>query len=256
MDKKGFLNLFKVEDEKIVVKLWEDIELSNSIDYYISTEEFFPPNIWDILEKTNINGMRFLLKGLTNESEKKNIIILPRDYSGEEPEFELTYFKIDGTNKFKTLVHKDFLGTIMSLGIKREVLGDLIVKDNVAFGVIHKEKFHIIRDLEKVGNVPVKISEIEEGEVPQSEFKDIQITVPSPRLDSIVGEIANSSRQKSTALIEEGLVMVNYVIQKSKSFEVKEKDVITVKKVGKFIFENTLGENKKGKIKILLKQFI
>lgn len=256
MDKKGFLNLFKVEDEKIVVKLWEDIELSSNIDYYISTEEFFPPNIWDILDKTNINGMRFLLKGLTNESEKKNIIILPRDYSGEEPEFQLVFFKIDGTNKFKTLGHKDFLGTIMSLGIKREVLGDLIVKDNIAYGIIHKDKFDIVRDLERVGNIPVKISVIKEEEVPKSEFKEVQITVPSPRLDSIVGEIANSSRQKSTTIIEEGLVMVNYVVQKSKSYEVKVGDIITVKKVGKFIFENILGENKKGKTKILLKQFI
>ncbi len=256
MDKKGFLNLFKVEDEKIVVKLWEDIELSSNIDYYISTEEFFPPNIWDILDKTNINGMRFLLKGLTDESEKKNIIILPRDYSGEEPEFQLVFFKIDGTNKFKTLGHKDFLGTIMSLGIKREVLGDLIVKDNIAYGIIHKDKFDIVRDLERVGNIPVKISVIKEEEVPKSEFKEVQITVPSPRLDSVVGEIANSSRQKSTTIIEEGLVMVNYVVQKSKSYEVKVGDIITVKKVGKFIFENILGENKKGKTKILLKQFI
>ncbi len=50
--------------------------------------------------------------------------------------------------------------------------------------------------------------------------------------------------------------MVNYNIQKSKSLDLKERDVITIKKVGKFIFENIVGENKKGKIKILLKKFI
>ena len=256
MDKKGFLNLFKNDDEQIIVKLWEDIELAQSMDYFIETDIFYPPNIWSVLEKTNINGMRFLVSGLNETSEKKNIIIIPKDFQGENPEFQLIFFKIDGTNRFKELLHKDFLGTIMSLGIKREILGDLIVKENIAYGVILKEKFNLIKNLEKVSNIPVKIFEISKDEVPKGEFKEILITVPSIRLDSIIGEIANTSRQKSVSLIEEGLVMVNYNIQKSKSLDLKEGDVITIKKVGKFIFENIVGENKKGKIKILLKKFI
>lgn len=256
MDKKGFLNLFKNDDEKVVVKLWEDIELAQSIEYFIETDMFYPPNIWSLLEKTNINGMRFLMDGLTENSEKKNIIIIPKDFQGEIPKHQLIFFKIDGTNRFKELFHKDFLGTIMSLGVKREILGDLIVKENIAYSVILRERFEIIKNLEKVSNIPVKISEISRDEVPKSEFKEILITVPSIRLDSVIGEIANTSRQKSVSLIEEGFVMVNYNIQKSKYLEIKIGDVITIKKIGKFIFENIVGENKKGKIKILLKKFI
>lgn len=256
MDKKDFMNLFKNNDEQIIAKLWENIELANNIDYFIETDMFYSPNIWNILTKTNINGMKFLIYGLNESSEKKNIIIVPRDFEGEIKEPNLVFFKIDGTNRFKELLHKDFLGTIMSLGIKREILGDLIVKDNVAFGVITKEKFEIIRDLNKVSNIPVKVSEISKEEVPKSEFQDFVITVPSVRLDSIIGEISNNSRQKSVSLIEEGFVMINYNIQKSKSLELKIGDVITIKKVGKFIFENILGENKKGKMKILIKKFI
>lgn len=256
MDKKNFLNLFKEENGDLIVKLWEDIELVNSIDYYIETEEFYPPNIWSVLEKTNINNTKFLFKGLQENSEKKNIIIIPESFSGDIPKFNLTYFKIGGKNKFKELLHKDFLGTIMSLGIKREILGDLIVKDNIAYGVIHKEKFPLLNELEKVSNVPVKIFEIDEIEIPKSEFQEIVITIPSARFDSIVSEIANISRQKAVTLIEEGLVMLNYNIQRDKSVEVKENDVITIKKVGKFIFSKELGENKKGKVKVLIRKFI
>ncbi|WP_035945288.1 RNA-binding protein [Fusobacterium perfoetens] len=256
MDKKNFLNLFKEENKDLIVKLWENIELANNIDYYIETEEFYPPNIWSILEKTNINNVRFLFKGLREDSEKKNIIIIPENFSQDMPEFNLTYFKIDGKNKFRELLHKDFLGTIMSLGIKREILGDLIVKDNIAYGVIYKEKFSFLDELEKVSNVPVKIFEIDENEIPKSEFQEIIITIPSVRFDSVVSEIANTSRQKAVTLIEEGLVMLNYNIQRDKSVEVKENDVITIKKVGKFIFSKELGENKKGKVKVLMKKFI
>lgn len=256
MDKVGFLNLFKSDDENMIVKLWEDIELAESIDYFIETDIFYPPNIWNTLSKININGMRFLMCGLTTVSEKKNIIIIPPNYKGDMPEPRLVFFKIDGSNRFKNLEHKDFLGTIMSLGIKREILGDIIVKDSVAFGVITEEKFEIIEGIQKVSNIPVKIFKVSKDEVSQSEFENFLITIPSKRLDSIVGEISKSSRQKASSLIEEGNVLVNYNVQKSKSFEIKNGDVITIKRVGKFIFENTLGENKKGKLKVLLKKFI
>lgn len=257
MDKKGYLNLFKDADENTLVKLWEDIELSISIDYPIETEEFFPPNIWSKLEKNNINGVRFLFKGLTENSEKKNIIIIPKDFSGEIPDFNTIYFVIDGKNKFRELQHKDFLGMIMSLGIKREIFGDLIVEENLCYGIIHGEKFSLIKDnLEKVSNVSVKIKTCEEKDVPSINFKEIGLTVTSLRFDNVVSELTNLSRQKAVDEIETGNVMLNYVVQKEKSTSVKEGDIITVRKVGKFLFFKENGENKKGKVKSIFKKFV
>ena len=257
MDKKGFLNLFKNDDEQIIVKLWEDIELAQSIDYFIETDIFYPPNIWSVLEKININGMRFLVSGLNETSEKKNIIIIPKDFQGENPEFQLIFFKIDGTNRFKELLHKDFLGTIMSLGIKREIMGDLIVKNNICFGVIADEKYDIIsKEINKIGNVPVKIKQILQEEVPESEFKTEIFLLSSLRLDSFVSSATGLSRQKSVEEIEKGNVLLNYNLEKDKSAEIKEGDILTVKKYGKFKFLNIKGESRKNKIRIDVKKFI
>ena len=129
MDKKGFLKIFKESDEYIISSLWNDIELCEEIEIPVFTKEFYPPAIWSYLEKNNINGLKFICRGLNSESEKKMIMIAPKDYDISFMEFPLTYFKIDGENKFRELLHKDFLGTIMSLGIKREIMGDLIVKN-------------------------------------------------------------------------------------------------------------------------------
>ncbi len=256
MDKKGFLNLFKKEDENRVLKLWEDILLAESIDFPIQTEEFYPPNISFMLERININKMKFLFEGLTLESEKKSILIMPSGYSGDLPSFNNIFFKINGSNKFKELYHKDFLGSLMALGIKREILGDIIVENNIAYGIINEGKYNLIEDIEKIGNVGVSIEKISKENIPVVKFQSMSGTISSLRLDNFVSEISNLSRQKAVDLIEGGLVMINYNISKNKSLDLKEGDIITVKKIGKFIFEKNLGENKKGKIKVSIKKFI
>ncbi|WP_163469198.1 RNA-binding protein [Fusobacterium sp. IOR10] len=254
MDKKYFLNSMKEMDENKVVKLWEDIKLSESIDYPIQTTKFYPPGIWTKLN--NINGMTFLTKGLTGESEKKVILIIPKNYLGEIPDFNLVYFKINGKNKFKNLLHKDFLGTIMSLGIRREILGDLIVENNVSYGVIFEENYKIIENIDKISNVPVKVEFAKEEEVPKTNFKKIIITVSSLRLDSVISETMNISRQRAADEIVKGNIMLNYVINKEKSFEIKEGDIISIRKFGKFKLGNEITITKKGKKRISLNKYI
>lgn len=253
MDKKYFLNFMKEMDEGKLIKLWGDIKLSESIDYPIVTTEFYPPGIWSKLN--NINGMTFLTKGLTGDSEKKVIMIIPKNYSGEIPDFNLVYFKINGKNKFKNLLHKDFLGTIMSLGIKREILGDLIVKDNISYGVIFQENYKIVENIDRISNVPVKVEIAKEEEVPKTNFKKIIITVSSLRLDSVISGIKNISRQRGADEIIKGNVMVNYVISKEKSLEIKEDDILSIRKFGKFKIGDEISVNKKGKIRINIKEY-
>lgn len=257
MDKKAFLQIFKDSDEYMISNLWNDIELAEEIEVPIFTKEFYPPNIWSFLEKNNINGLKFICKGLNSYSEKKLVMIAPKDYDVSFMEFPLVYFKINGENKFRELLHKDFLGTIMSLGIKREIMGDLIVKNNICFGVIIDEKYGIInKEITKIGNVPVKIEEILQNEIPESEFKIENHLLSSLRIDSFVSAVTGLSRQKSVEEIEKGNVLLNYNLEKNKSTEIKEGDILTIKKYGKFKFYEIKGESKKNKIRINVKKFV
>ena len=213
--------------------------------------------IWSYLEKNNINGLKFTCRGLNSEAEKRIIMITPKDYDISGMEFPIVYFKIDGQNRFRELQHKDFLGTIMSLGIKREVMGDLIVKNSVCFGVIIDEKYGIIyQETEKIGNVPVKIEKVSMEDIPESEFKNEIMLVSSLRLDSFVSSVTGLSRQKSVDELEKGNVLLNYNVQRDKSAEIKEGDILTIKKVGKFKFDEIKGESRKNKIRINVKKFI
>ncbi|SJZ34107.1 RNA-binding protein YlmH, contains S4-like domain [Cetobacterium ceti] len=258
MNKKTFLSLFQSIDEYILANLFEDILLSEEISYPVETNLFFPPNVWKILAQGNpFKNLEFKFIGINSESEKRNIIISPKDFNFEEFNPDIIYFKMDCSNKFKTLEHKDFLGTIMSLGLKREAIGDIILKDNIAYSITKKDTFSIIeKELKEINKIKVSVKEIFSNEIPPFNFKNISCTVSSIRLDSIVSNCTNLSRNEAVSLIENGQVLINYILIKNKSFVLKEKDIITIKKYGKFLYEEEMGKSKKDKFKILLKKYI
>ena len=255
MDRKKFINSFPNEDEFLLASLCDDIELYEDIDYPVYSKFFYPPQIWSKLCSKSISNIYFKSLGVTENSERKIIAIFPKEYE-KFLEFPIQYFKIDGTNKFKELFHKDFLGTIMSLGIRREYLGDLIVQDNICYGIITENLFSLLEEkIDMVGNIPVKISTISNLEIPVPTFEEIIESVSSLRLDAIVTALVNASRTSSTELLESGLVSLNYVIEKEKSKSVEVGDIISIRRKGKFILEKVLGESKKGKTRLLFKKF-
>ncbi|MGL4788229.1 YlmH/Sll1252 family protein [uncultured Cetobacterium sp.] len=258
MNKNYFFNLFKGEDEFLIASIFEDISLCIDIDYPVYGTTFLPPQIASKLcEFCSSIGLQTKSFSLTQSSEKKLIVFTPKDFDISTLDSPVTYFKIDASNKFKTLQHKDFLGSIMSLGLKREGLGDILVKDNIGYCVALTDIYNIIfNSLEGINTIPIKIKELSSSEIPEPQFKEFTDTIPSFRLDSIIASIGNFSRNVSVNLIESGDVLVNYSIEKSKSKTVEIGSVITIRKKGKFILEQNLGENKKGKFKILIKQYI
>lgn len=255
MDRKKLQSLFSEIDSILIGGFCDDIELCQQIDYPVYTKYFYPPQFWSRL--VNINeGVEFETIGLNESCEKRMIGIVPKEFDRSFLEFPIKYFKIINSSKFKELEHKHFLGTIMSLGIKREILGDLIVKNGVCYGIINEELFDFLVDnLKEIGRTPVKIEEISFEEIPESEFIDIVESVASMRFDVIVSALGNFSRNEGSEKIEAGEVLLNYGIEKEKSRIVKEKDIISIRKKGKFIIESILGETKKGKTRILAKKF-
>lgn len=258
MNKNYFFNIFDKKDEYLIANIWEDISLCLDINYPIYGDIFLPPHIWTKVVKfvTNIN-LDILTFGLTETSEKKLIVFLPKGFDVNDLEPSFIHFKIDCSNKFKVLQHKDFLGSLMSLGLKRETLGDILVKDNIGYCISTPDIFKIIQlNLNQISNIPAKIDIINADYIPGIEFEERIETISAFRLDSIIASIINTSRNSSVDLIESGEVLINYNIEKSKNKQVEIGSIITIRKKGKFILYKNLGENKKGKFKILIKQYI
>ncbi len=152
-----------------------------------------------------------------------------------------------------TLTHRDFLGSLIGLGIKRETLGDIIIKDNVGylFCLESISKF-IIDNLIKVRHTSVSCTlcdNLPDNILPEP--KEKMVIVSSLRLDGIISAVYNISRSKSSALIDSEKVFVNGKLTVSSSKNIEINDIISVRGYGRFRCTEILGDTRKGRTRIL-----
>ena len=235
-------------------KIENCIDLAEKTDMIVYSKQFFPISQ---LNKLKHHELNFSFKGLNEDCEKKLLAVYPKDFTEEDLFFPVKYFKIEKKSKFIDLEHKHYLGNILALGLKRESLGDLIVKNGHCYGIILENMFDFLKEnLLRINSSPVEIIEIGENEVPQNQFKELNIRLSSLRLDSLVSELTNLSRASSVNYIDLGNVQVNYEIQRGKSYRISVGDTVIIKKYGKFRIEEENGLTKKDKVKLIVRKYI
>lgn len=254
MDKKTILSHFGDEDKNEVINLYEKYILAKEKNITVFGNDFYPPNVWKVF--TDYLGEKeFKVDscGIFHDAERR-MIAFNNIYNIEYP---MKVIKITNESRFVNLNHRDFLGSILALGIKREKIGDLLVKGNMCYLPVCKDisKF-IITNLTSVGKSPCKVSILEDDfDLPTFDFKEFIVLVQSLRIDSIVSKLNNISRSKAQVLIDRGKVLVNYIEPKNKGQEVKAGDRITIRGNGKFILGNVVGNSKSGKFKVKIKKY-
>jgi RNA-binding protein YlmH len=135
------------------------------------------------------------------------------------------------------LSHRDILGSVMGLGIKRDQIGDIILTADgyVLFTKAPADRL-ILNELKRVGREAVRVQAIDLDDVgePICNYQTITGTVKSLRLDSVVSLCVGCSREKGKQLIENERVSVNAAMKASPSFSVPESCVISIRGCGKF----------------------
>ena len=165
------------------------------------------------------------------------------------------------TFRFKkeyNLTHRDFLGSLMSLGITRESVGDILVEEGRAVVFLTTEvKDFVLAQIVKIGKVGVILEEGFKTPLPENgKLKDFTDTISSSRLDCVVSAIVCVSRGKASELIENGLVTVNSVLCQKCTKEINEKDIITVRGKGKFIICSLSAKTKKQRTVLEYKKYV
>ena len=245
---------FTDEDRNEALNVYEKYILAKDKDITTFGRYFYPPNIWKWLEN-NFRDKNFKIEsnGFFEDAERRmisfnNIYEIP---------FPMKFIKIKNTSKFSNLNHRDFLGAILSLGIDRNKIGDLLVDNNICYLPVHEEiESFLLYNLDKIGKATCEVEEVKEDEIlPKVNFKEEIILISSLRIDGIVSKIANISRSKAQGLVEQGQILIDYVKIKDKSYELKGNERITIRGIGKFILGDIIGNSKSGKIKIIIKKY-
>lgn len=254
MDKKSFADYFDSAEDKFEVAQLYDIYKLASKGIKICTKKFYPVSIYNIIKQIcTSEGIECELYSKF-EFFERGIIIFNNMNSDK---CNVSMIKISSGNKFKELLHKDYLGSILSLGLERDKLGDLVVKDGSCYAMICDDIEMFLREnLQKVGNSPVDIDIVyDDNDIPECEFEQHVVLVSSMRLDNFVSELSRLSRAKAEKLILSGSVSLNYVVSKDKSKLIHNGDILTIRKYGKFIVDETLGNSKSGRFKVVTKKF-
>ncbi|MCM1285371.1 MAG: YlmH/Sll1252 family protein [Acetobacter sp.] len=148
------------------------------------------------------------------------------------------------------LAHRDFLGALMNLGIKRELLGDIVIENNCGYlFCLNSISDYIIQSLDRIRHTTVK-AEIADTlpdtavSVPESS----EIIVSSLRLDVMISAVYNLSRREASQLIVQGKAFVNSCQTLNCSYNVKEGDIISLRGFGRFQFTEQLRSTKKDRL--------
>ena len=162
------------------------------------------------------------------------------------------------TKYAEELSHRDYLGTLLGLGIERSKLGDILLEDGDAFVFVSESLADfVVENLTRIRHTTVRAVIVGSTDfVYEPRFEEIKGTVASVRLDTLLSLTYNSSRSKLTALIEGGRVYVNGKLITSNGYHVKEEDIISVRGMGRFQYKGILSETKKGRYYVSVYKYI
>lgn len=157
------------------------------------------------------------------------------------------------------LTHRDFLGSLMGCGIKRETVGDIYVSEGKCDFLVTREILpYVLQNLESAGRTKLHLEQIPLSELyaPQVKTKTVRDTVSSLRLDGVVSAGFSISRGKAADAIAAGKVEVNFTTCTKADKTVAEGDSISLRGLGKMRLTEVGGNTKKGRISIVIDRFL
>lgn len=256
------------EDRLLIANVIDKANKSSLTDTYTNTNFLDLNDINIIMPILNSNKIQYEIFSANENAEKKIICFLPDNFGERKKEKynlnklaegNISCIKIIPNVKGK-LKHRDYMGAIYSLGIKREYIGDIFANETHAyFFVIKKQEEYILNNLFTVSNTQVKLEVLDVGsqEVKniQVNSEDLDIIIPSLRVDVVLSEIYKLSRSIVKDKIEKGDLYINSKNMFFAAELLKENDIISFKKHGKFKMGQLLKKTKSEKLYVSIKKY-
>ncbi|MBR5448206.1 MAG: hypothetical protein IKV40_07260 [Clostridia bacterium] len=206
------------------------------------------------IEGTGISSVAELF----SEEREKQLQDVTAAYAPDES-FGITPLSVTGSG-FTEFAHRHYMGSILSLGIEREVIGDIAVVGKCSAMVFACESIapFICDSLIKMGRDSVRCEAISipEGFKVPHEFKQMVLVAASDRVDSIVASITNLSRTDAKEYCLTGLVEINYVTVTEADKRLSPGDKISVRGYGKYIIDAFTGETRSGRARISVRKYV
>lgn len=226
----------------------------------VKISEFLDPAGRQILETigAHYSSLKIVTEGGFHHAERVKGAFVFQDFLGAV-DFQIKALAVTWNKKFIHLSHRDVLGAIMSLGLKREVFGDIVMTPEGCQMIVDQNMVNfVLTHLSQIGSASIDIREIDLSVLMQKEekVKEIRTTVPSLRLDVVAAAGFGISRSKMADEIKADKIKVNWQDARKSDMSVKAGDTISARGRGRVEVCEVLGNTKKGRISLVLKRII
>ncbi|MEA4925872.1 MAG: YlmH/Sll1252 family protein [Syntrophomonadaceae bacterium] len=197
----------------------------------------------------NAENIEWELVGGYEQAERKRLLVSPPWEA--EAESKITCLKIT-PKEFpgQSVSHRDYLGALLNLGLKREKLGDIVPQENGAFVFADTDiAAYLTQQLTRVKHSTVSAEIIADQDFVYHppELTTLQVNLASLRLDAAVAAVYKLSRSQVDRYITSGQVRINHLEVLKSSVAVKTGDLISVRGLGRFRLEELGGLSRKGR---------
>jgi RNA-binding protein YlmH len=250
----SFLEHFRPEEHPFIERALEWMEQA-AFQHRTRKTDFLDPRQLFILRSLvgKYADIAISAFGGFDEAERCRTMIHPSYISPDHEDFGVSAFHVE------TLVtqvkHKDVLGSLLGIGLKRDKFGDILIHPNGIYLLAASEIANYLSlHLQQINRFKVHLTEVSMEDLPKvtHQWKEVSLVVPSTRVDVVAGDIFRLSRSKILAPIRAGHLKVNWTAIESPSYLLKAGDIISLRGYGRFkIFEEE-GITKKGKIRLVI----
>lgn len=264
---REILNEYREKDDKIllaqILDKVEMVENKNKIEH----TDFLDLAQIELVQKfiNKIKIENYMSYGGFEQAERKMFIIYPEKFNSAVVEknlsniVQIVRIKLPDDLKGK-YTHRDYLGAVIKLGVKREKIGDIIVDNNGADIIVDKDitKFLIenLGSLTRFSKSTITSENIENLRTAEIKKQEIEIIVSSLRLDNVISELARCSRNKALDIINMERVFVNFQCETKKTKQIKSGDMVTIRGKGRFYIKELVGQTKSGRTIIKVEKFV
>lgn len=193
---------------------------------------------------------RMVLHGGVDGAERACAFFLPdwMDDAGFDPAEHLRCVRIEA--HFGAPGHRDYLGALLGMDVRREWLGDLLIDGSTAHVLCLKSVEAHLLTIEKVGRCGVTAAAVPLSEIPVPERRTraVSFTVQSPRFDAVLAGLFHLSRTQAAGRIRVGDAQLNYSECLRPDAEIAPGDIVSLRGSGKAAVKAVGGQSRKGRL--------
>lgn len=263
MDKGALLDRLGLagEERLALAKVLDKARQAESRNVPASTDFLSPQQqarALDLLRLAGIPETAYVLRGGYEGAERRVLLFLPGWLEAENAESPIRCLRAAFREEEKPS-HRDFLGSLMGMGVAREKVGDILVGPGSAdLLVLEGVAGFLLQSWTSAGRARLSVSAIgpENLHIPAAARREVRDTVSSLRLDAVASSGFRLARGRAAALIESGKVQLNWreCVKPDKLLE--EGDVVSARGFGKFELGEVGGPTRKGRISIVLRIYV